>query len=83
MAPQRRRRRSPVGGGIAARIPATIARHRRHAVTELLALAPATVASTLSALYPAVIARFAVHEQMSRVQLGGLGAVVMIGWSPG
>ncbi len=47
------------------------------------------MASTLSALYPAVtavIARFALHEQMSRVQLGGvlvaLVAVVMIGWSP-
>lgn len=46
-----------------------------------------TVASTLSALYPAVtaiIARFALHERMSRIQLGGvlvaLVAVVMIGW---
>ena len=45
------------------------------------------VASTLSALYPAVtavIARFALHERMSPLQRSGvllaLAAVVLIGW---
>jgi drug/metabolite transporter (DMT)-like permease len=47
-----------------------------------------SVASTLSALYPAVtavIARFALHERMSSLQRSGVAlalvAVVLIGWA--
>jgi drug/metabolite transporter (DMT)-like permease len=49
---------------------------------------PLSVASTLSALYPAVtavIARFALHERMSSLQRSGVAlalvAVVLIGWA--